>query len=162
MLHRLTSSFVALIASPFLFRAAAFAQGYPPNESAARMTVPDGVEVTLFASEPMVRQPVCVEFDDRGRLWVIQYLQYPNPAGLSRVSVDRFSRTVYDKMPEPPPKATRPRLPRPRVRRHRARGARRRPLDRARRRAQGALMRASGAVASQRSRSTSARSAIAW
>ncbi len=68
------------------------------------MTVPDGFAVTLVAAEPMIAQPVCLEFDDRGRLWVIQYLQYPNPAGLKRVKVDRYSRTVYDKVPDPPPR----------------------------------------------------------
>lgn len=67
------------------------------------MTVADGLEVQLFAGEPMVRQPVAIEFDDRGRLWVIQYLQYPNPAGLERMEVDRYSRTVYDRVPKPPP-----------------------------------------------------------
>src|SRR5437016_7719323 len=80
------------------------AQGYPPNEAAAHMKVPDGLQVKLFASEPMIVQPEAIEFDDRGRLWVIQYLQYPNPAGLQRVKVDRYSRTVYDKVPEPPPR----------------------------------------------------------
>jgi hypothetical protein len=34
----------------------------------------------------------------------MQYLQYPNPAGLKRVKVDRYSRTIYDRVPEPPPK----------------------------------------------------------
>ena len=68
------------------------------------MTLADGLEVHLVAAEPMVRQPVAIEFDDRGRLWVIQYLQYPNPAGLNRVKVDRFSRTAYDRTPEPPPR----------------------------------------------------------
>jgi putative membrane-bound dehydrogenase-like protein len=88
-----------------LFRSdGALAQGYAPEEAAKRMTVADGLEVRLFASEPMVRQPVAIEFDDRGRAWVIQYLQYPNPAGLERVKVDRYSRTVYDRMPEPPPR----------------------------------------------------------
>ena len=83
------------------------AQGYSPNEAARRMSVPDGLQVQLVAGEPLVRQPVCIEFDDRGRLWVIQYLQYPNPAGLKRVKVDRYSRTVYDRVPEPPPKGPR-------------------------------------------------------
>ncbi len=78
-------------------------QGYAPDEAARHMTVPDGLEVELVASEPLVRQPVAIEFDDRGRLWVIQYLQYPNPAGLKRVKVDRYSRTEYDRVPEPPP-----------------------------------------------------------
>ncbi len=63
--------------------------------------------VKLYAAEPDVRQPILVKFDDRGRLWTIQYLQYPNPAGLRRVQVDRFSRTVYDRVPEPPPNGPR-------------------------------------------------------
>jgi putative membrane-bound dehydrogenase-like protein len=79
-------------------------QGYPPDKAAAKMTVPEGFRVELVASEPDVRQPVAIDFDERGRLWVMQYLQYPNPAGLKRVKVDRYSRTVYDKIPEPPPK----------------------------------------------------------
>ena len=80
-----------------------FGQGYSPDEACRHMVVPREFQVTLVAGEPMVRQPVAIEFDDRGRLWVIQYLQYPNPAGLKRVRVDRYSRTVYDRVPEPPP-----------------------------------------------------------
>jgi putative membrane-bound dehydrogenase-like protein len=80
------------------------AQGYALDQAAKKMTVADGFTVQLVAAEPMVRQPVSIEFDDRGRLWVIQYLQYPNPAGLKRVAVDRYSRTAYDRIPEPPPK----------------------------------------------------------
>src|SRR5262249_44176971 len=80
------------------------AQGYAPEVAARKMTVADGFAVNLVAAEPMVRQPVAIEFDERGRLWVIQYLQYPNPAGLKRVNLDRYSRTVYDRVPEPPPR----------------------------------------------------------
>ncbi|MAX38768.1 MAG: dehydrogenase [Gimesia sp.] len=79
------------------------AQGYPPGEAVERMTVAAGFKVELVAAEPLVRQPVAIDFDDQGRLWVLQYLQYPNPAGLKRVKVDRFSRTTYDRIPEPPP-----------------------------------------------------------
>jgi putative membrane-bound dehydrogenase-like protein len=78
-------------------------QGYRPEDAPRRMTVPPAFRVTLAAAEPLVRQPVAIDFDDQGRLWVIQYLQYPNPAGLKRVQVDRYSRTVYDRVPEPPP-----------------------------------------------------------
>ena len=81
----------------------AAAQGYSPDEAVRRMTVADGFAVDLVAAEPLVRQPVAIDFDDRGRLWVLQYLQYPNPAGLKRVKVDRYSRTTYDRVPEPPP-----------------------------------------------------------
>src|SRR5579859_1725269 len=82
----------------------ALAQGYAPQIAASKMTPAPGFTVDLVAAEPHVRQPVCIEFDDRGRLWVVQYLQYPNPAGLKRVKVDRYSRTVYDRVPEPPPR----------------------------------------------------------
>ena len=83
--------------------ASAHAQGASPADAVKKMTVAPGFEVSLVASEPLMAQPVCIEIDDRGRLWVVQYLQYPNPAGLKRVKVDRYSRTVYDKVPEPPP-----------------------------------------------------------
>ncbi|MGE0761194.1 MAG: hypothetical protein AB7O38_29550, partial [Pirellulaceae bacterium] len=86
---------------------ACWSQGFPPDEAVRRMGVPEGLAVRLFAAEPMVRQPILVKCDERGRLWVIQYLQYPNPAGLQRVRVDRYSRTVYDRIPEPPPRGPR-------------------------------------------------------
>lgn len=79
------------------------AQGFSPDEAASQMTLAIGLQVQLVAGEPMIAQPVCIEFDDRGRLWVMQYLQYPNPAGLKRAVVDRWSRTTYDRIPEPPP-----------------------------------------------------------
>jgi putative heme-binding domain-containing protein len=82
-------------------------QGYAPDVAPARMATAAGLAVTLYACEPEVRQPILVKFDDRGRLWTVQYLQYPNPAGLRRVRVDRFSRTAYDRVPDPPPKGPR-------------------------------------------------------
>jgi putative membrane-bound dehydrogenase-like protein len=78
-------------------------QGLTPEEAVAKMSVAEGLKATLFASEPEIRQPIFVKCDDRGRLWTIQYLQYPNPAGLKRVKIDRWSRTEYDRVPEPPP-----------------------------------------------------------
>ena len=95
---------VLLVSVGLLLEASvACGQGYPPEEAAEKMTIAEGLQVTLFASEPEVRQPSFVKCDDRGRLWTIQYLQYPNPAGLQRVKVDRWSRTVYDRVPKPPP-----------------------------------------------------------
>src|SRR5262245_51302961 len=85
----------------------ALAQGFLPEAGIERTKVPDGFVVKLAASEPEVRQPILVKCDERGRLWTIQYLQYPNPAGLKRVQVDRWSRTTYDRVPEPPPKGPR-------------------------------------------------------
>ena len=85
----------------------ALAQNLTPAEAEARMKPLEGFRVQLVASEPEIRQPILVKFDERGRLWVIQYLQYPNPAGLRRVAVDRYSRTTYDRIPEPPPRGPR-------------------------------------------------------
>lgn len=85
-----------------LLRGAAAA--LPPSHAIERMSVADGLSVQWIAAEPMITQPVCIEFDPRGRLWVIQYLQYPNPAGLHRAKVDAWSRTTYDRIPDPPPK----------------------------------------------------------
>ncbi len=95
--------FLTLSACCMAMVSSALGQGYDPDVAASKMTLPEGFEVTLFASEPQIRQPVSMEFDHKGRLWVVQYLQYPNPAGLERVEVDRWSRTTYDKVPEPPP-----------------------------------------------------------
>ena len=81
------------------FAAVACGQGHPPDGAAARTTVPDGFSVRLVACEPVVRQPVAIDFDERGRLWVLQYLQYPNPAGLklteSRVSTTGVTINTY-------------------------------------------------------------------
>jgi glucose/arabinose dehydrogenase len=41
--------------------------------------VPAEFEVTLFASEPLVRQPCSMAFDERGRLFVGMGPQYRNP-----------------------------------------------------------------------------------
>src|SRR5262249_39992548 len=79
------------------------AQGFSPEEALRRLKIPDGFQVKLVAAEPLVRQPVTFTFDDRGRIWVIQYLQYPTPAGLKPIKVDQYLRTTYDRVPEPPP-----------------------------------------------------------
>jgi putative membrane-bound dehydrogenase-like protein len=71
------------------------------------MKLPEGFRVELFASEPEVRQPVAACFDERGRMWVLEYLQYPTPAGLKPVSVDQYLRTEYDRVPPPPPQGPR-------------------------------------------------------
>jgi putative membrane-bound dehydrogenase-like protein len=48
----------------------------PPEEAAAAMSLPEGFSATLFAGEPDVRQPIAMETDDRGRLWVAESYSY--------------------------------------------------------------------------------------
>jgi putative membrane-bound dehydrogenase-like protein len=50
----------------------------PTKDAARAMTVPEGFTVTLFAGEPDVVQPLAFGFDDRGRMWVVECLSYPN------------------------------------------------------------------------------------
>ena len=49
-----------------------------PQESLAKITVPEGFRVTLFAGEPDIRRPIAFDFDDRGRLWVVENYSHPN------------------------------------------------------------------------------------
>jgi putative membrane-bound dehydrogenase-like protein len=51
---------------------------FSPAEAPKHMTLPDGFHVSLFAGEPDVVQPIAFTFDDRGRLWVVECLSYPN------------------------------------------------------------------------------------
>lgn len=74
-----------------------------PEESAKRFKVADGLVVEQVLAEPDVRQPLSMKFDERGRLWVVEYVQYPYPAGLRTVSRDSYYRAVYDKKPTAPP-----------------------------------------------------------
>ena len=62
-----------------------------------------GLTMELVASEPVIRQPIDLHFDDRGRLWVVQYLQYPFPAGLNITSYDQYLRARYSGVPAAPP-----------------------------------------------------------
>jgi putative membrane-bound dehydrogenase-like protein len=48
------------------------------REAARTMIVPEGFNVTLFAGEPDVRQPIAFCIDGRGRLWVAEAYSYPD------------------------------------------------------------------------------------
>src|SRR5262249_50953542 len=52
-----------------------------PQQSLAKITVPPGFRVTLFAGEPDVQQPISMAFDDRGRLWVAECYTYSGAPG---------------------------------------------------------------------------------
>jgi putative membrane-bound dehydrogenase-like protein len=42
------------------------------------MQTPADFEVRLFASEPDIIKPITMAFDERGRLWVVEAMDYPN------------------------------------------------------------------------------------
>ncbi|MBM3954147.1 MAG: c-type cytochrome [Planctomycetes bacterium] len=75
----------------------------PSRDQAGRFRVADGLRVDPILADPLISQPLSLKWDSRGRLWVCQYIQYPEPAGLTMVSRDAFLRSVYDRVPAPPP-----------------------------------------------------------
>ncbi|MCA9059089.1 MAG: c-type cytochrome, partial [Planctomycetaceae bacterium] len=74
-----------------------------PQDALSRFTTPADLRVELVLSDPVIAQPLFMTWDDRGRLWLAEYRQYPDPAGLTMISRDTFLRSVYDKVPPPPP-----------------------------------------------------------
>jgi putative membrane-bound dehydrogenase-like protein len=72
-----------------------------PAEALKKLHVPDDLRLDPVLAEPAVRRPVSISFDERGRIWVVQYLQYPVPAGVKIVQRDQFWRVQYDP-PVPP------------------------------------------------------------
>ncbi len=87
----------------------AMADGSNPTEPSVaveRFEVRDGVEIELVVAEPEVEQPLALNWDSRGRLWVVQYRQYQFPAGLKIVEYDNHLRARFDKVPLPPPHGT--------------------------------------------------------
>jgi putative heme-binding domain-containing protein len=74
-----------------------------PQETVQRFQLAPGFKMSVVAHEPEVTQPLNLHFDERGRMWVAQYIQYPFPAGLKIVKYDEYLRAVFDKVPPPPP-----------------------------------------------------------
>src|SRR5689334_10975478 len=51
-----------------------------PAEQQKMFRLPEGFEIQLVASEPDIAKPMNMAFDDRGRLWVTDTIEYPFPA----------------------------------------------------------------------------------
>ena len=49
---------------------------HSPEESLSMMKVAPGFKVELVASEPMVKDPVFIDWDDQGRMWVCEFRTY--------------------------------------------------------------------------------------
>jgi putative membrane-bound dehydrogenase-like protein len=47
-------------------------------ESQKHIQVPSGFELQLFATEPDVVNPITMAWDEKGRLWVVETVDYPN------------------------------------------------------------------------------------
>jgi putative membrane-bound dehydrogenase-like protein len=61
-----------------------------PDEAVKAMTVPPGFQVEVVAAEPHIVNPVAMTFDERGRIWVTESLEYPRRSagpGRDRIKV---------------------------------------------------------------------------
>ena len=61
-----------------------------PSDAMKLMTVPPGFAVELVASEPHLVNPVAMTFDEKGRAWVTESLEYPRQSpgkGRDRVQI---------------------------------------------------------------------------
>jgi putative membrane-bound dehydrogenase-like protein len=68
------------------------ANGLAPAAAVGKMQLPPGFQVTVFAAEPDLVQPIAFCIDERGRVWVAENLDYVNrrsnlDEGRSRISV---------------------------------------------------------------------------
>src|SRR5215510_6980325 len=66
--------------------AAADAPVLSPGDEMKTFRLPPGYRVELVASEPMVQEPVALDWDQEGRLWVVEMLGYMQdlPATIER------------------------------------------------------------------------------
>ena len=78
-------------------------QDQPPNkpysvqEAITKMTVPEGFTVERVASEPDIVNPIAMCFDDLGRIWITESIEYPRkPAGVGRDRVKILEDTDAD------------------------------------------------------------------
>src|SRR5262245_1271506 len=73
-----------------------------PAEAIKKMKVPEGFTVELVASEPDIVNPVAMTFDERGRIWITESLEYPRSSpgpGRDRIKVVESTKGdgIYDK-----------------------------------------------------------------
>ena len=60
------------------------------EDSMKYVQVPVGFRLELFAAEPMVVNPIYAQWDERGRLWVAESVDYPNEIKPGRKGADRI------------------------------------------------------------------------
>ncbi|MGY4385468.1 putative membrane-bound dehydrogenase-like protein [Pedobacter sp. UYP24] len=64
-----------------------------PKESQLLIQVPVDFKMQLFAAEPDIEKPIAMAWDERGRLWIVETIDYPNTVrdvkgeGLDRIKI---------------------------------------------------------------------------
>ena len=60
-------------------------------ESMKHMAMAPGFEPKFFAGDPDIKKPICMAFDERGRLWVAETFDYPNQLQRAGQGHDRIT-----------------------------------------------------------------------
>lgn len=75
-----------------------------PQQAVKKMAIPDGFDVSVFAAEPDIAEPIAFCFDDRGRLWVAENFNYrtrrehtDDPVSRIQILEDTNRDGVFDK-----------------------------------------------------------------
>src|SRR5690349_9068200 len=71
---------LTLLAAPAFAIDVAKNDALTPAEQQKLFKLPPGFEIELVVSEPTIGQPMNLNFDARGRLWLTHALEYPYPA----------------------------------------------------------------------------------
>ncbi len=88
---------------PHEFYSEALQRDFPapksPEESLKCMTTKPDLRVVLAAAEPLIHDPVAFDWDERGRLWVVEMGDYPSGENGGRVQIleDTDKDGVFDK-----------------------------------------------------------------
>lgn len=61
-----------------------------PTDSMKHVQVPTGFEISLFASEPEIINPIAINWDNKGRAFVVETIDYPNQHHAGNVGNDRI------------------------------------------------------------------------
>ena len=63
----------------------------PAEVAMERIVVPGGFRLELFAAEPLIGKPLDINWDERGRTWILETSDYPNEvSGILGVGNDRL------------------------------------------------------------------------
>ena len=79
--YRMRRSTLLLLASVAMIAIAASERGsaigqLPPPQSATNLRAAPGLAITLWASEPAISNPTNIAIDERGRVWVLEAVNY--------------------------------------------------------------------------------------
>lgn len=75
-----------------------------PQDMPKHLEIHPKFDISLVASEPLINNPMNIDWDEKGRLWVVETPEYPN--GLRQANVEAWMESgslrpgVYDREPE--------------------------------------------------------------